>query len=137
MYAKDGDAESNKVSVGRSEIRLRTNNNENVTLTRYTNARCPGMCAYMFNFNQINNFWTQWWFEQDGVKMSLSIAPGSHSDFKIENGNFNGIDRNKFTTGYVYYDNGWVLADNAISRETESIVRVDAKQTKIFKKTII
>jgi len=28
------------------------------------------------------------------------------------------------------------LADNAISRETESIVRVDAKQTKIFKKTI-
>ncbi len=111
VYAKNGDAESNKVSVGRSEIRLRTNNNENVTLTRYTNARCLGMCAYMFNFNQINNFWTQWWFEQDGVKMSLSIAPGSHSDFKIENGNFNGIDRNKFTTGYVYYDNGWVFSN--------------------------
>ncbi|MBS7362559.1 MAG: hypothetical protein KIH03_01975, partial [Paludibacteraceae bacterium] len=111
VYAKDGDAESNKVSVGRSEIRLRTNNNENVTLTRYTNARCPGMCAYKFDFNQIFNFSTQWWFEQDGVKMSLSIAPGSHSDFKIGNGNFNGIDRNKFTTGYVYYDNGWVFSN--------------------------
>ena len=111
VYAKNGDAESNKVSVGRSEIRLRTNNNENVTLTRYTNARCPGMCAYMFNFNQINNFWTQWWFEQDGVKMSMSIAPGSHGDFKIENGNFNQVDRSKFSTGYIYYDNGWVFSN--------------------------
>ncbi|MBR5210452.1 MAG: hypothetical protein IKV67_11455, partial [Paludibacteraceae bacterium] len=112
VYAKNGDVESNKVAVSKSEIVLRTNSNENVTLTRYTNSRCPGMCAYMFNFNQINNFWTQWWFEKDGEKLSIAVAPDCHSDIKLEsNGNFKEIERSKFTSGYVYYDNGWKFSN--------------------------
>lgn len=94
VYAKNGDVESNKVAVSKSEIVLRTNSNENVTLTRYTNNQCPDMCAYKFDFNQIYNFWTQWWFEKDGEKLSIAVAPDCHSDIKLEsNGNFKEIDR--------------------------------------------
>ncbi|MEE1063086.1 MAG: hypothetical protein UH071_05410, partial [Paludibacteraceae bacterium] len=112
VYAKNGDVESNKVAVSKSEIVLRTNSNENVTLTRYTNNQCPDMCAYKFDFNQIYNFWTQWWFEKDGEKLSIAVAPDCHSDIKLEsNGNFKEIDRSKFTSGYVYYDNGWKFSN--------------------------
>ncbi|MBP5704651.1 MAG: hypothetical protein J6X12_08160, partial [Paludibacteraceae bacterium] len=110
VYAKDGEEESNKVVVSKSVVRLRTSSNGNYQLTRYTKDMCPDMCAYKFSFDQVDNL-NQWWFEKDGVKMSLTISPDCPSDFSLTgDGNFNYVDRSKFTTGYIYYDNGWVFS---------------------------